>query len=231
MGKIIGDDNPHKGHRERLKNRYMANGLDSFEPHEVLELLLFYSVRYSDTNVLSHRIIKEFGSFSALLEAPPREIAKRCKISEHTAILISLCLPMYRKYLNGKWHGRIVLDSSRKVGEYAQSLFIGEVYECLYVICVDNNRRLISPELISRGTVDSTSWNEREILETVLTRRASGVILAHNHPSGIPAVSPEDIETTAAVRNLLKPLDVEVIDHIIAAGDTYISFTEKRLLN
>ena len=92
--------NVHEGHRGRIKERYMDEGLDNFADHVVIELLLFYSVPQRDTNALAHRMIKEFGTLHDLLEAHPRDIARRCKVSINSAILISLVAPYPGDILN-----------------------------------------------------------------------------------------------------------------------------------
>ena len=130
--------NLHKGHRSRVKKRYMDEGLDNFSDHEVVELLLFYSIPRQDTNALAHRMIKEFGTLHDLFEAHPRDIERRCKVSMSTAILISMVAPLSRLYLKQKWGNRPVVNSSAIAGNYALSLFAGRVYECFYIICLNS---------------------------------------------------------------------------------------------
>ena len=115
----------HEGHRQRVKARYLIEGLDAFEDNQVLKMLLFYCIRMKDTNELAHKMIREFGTLVGLLEADPKDICKRCRDSENTAILVSLIPSLARRYFKAKWGDKPVLDSSTKAGEYALSLFTG----------------------------------------------------------------------------------------------------------
>jgi DNA repair protein RadC len=92
----------HEGHRKRVKDRFLSEGLDAFEDHQVLELLLFYCIPRRDTNELAHRMIKEFGSLAGLFEAEPKDISKRCGVSENTAILVSLVPSLARRYFKAR---------------------------------------------------------------------------------------------------------------------------------
>ena len=175
-------ENIHKGHRERVRDRFMEEGLDSFKDHEVLELLLFYCVRQKDTNELAHRMLKEYGTLHDLLEAHPRDIARRCGVSINTATLISLCVPLARRYMKRKWGNRPVLNSSSRAGEYALSLFAGRVYEAFFAICLDSQNRVNHAALVHEGTINEAPVYPRIIVETALRHKANSVILAHNHP-------------------------------------------------
>lgn len=224
-------ENPHSGHRQRIRQKFITNSFEGFADHEILELLLFYSNPRRDTNELAHKMIKEFGTFHTLLEANPKEIMNRCGVSETTAVLVSMIIPMYRRYASGKWEKRIQLDTSSKAGNFAISLFAGEPMECFYLICLDNQRRLIYPELISRGTINEAQIYPRTIVKTALKHNSASVILCHNHPAGLLAASQSDIAATKSIISALEPIHIDVIDHIIVAGEAYLSFSEKRLLS
>lgn len=122
------DKSLHEGHRKRVKERFANEGLDSFNDHQVLELLLFYAIPMKDTNELAHKMIKEYGSLSGLFEADSKDICKRCQVSENTAILVSLIPSLSRRYFKGKWGQKPILNSVTKAGEYAVSLFIGRQF-------------------------------------------------------------------------------------------------------
>ncbi len=220
----------HAGHRSRVRNRFILEGLDAFEEHEVLELLLFYCIPRRDTNELAHRMIKEFGSLAGLFEAEPEEIKKRCKVSANTAILIALIPSLARKYFTIKWGDRPQLNSSTKAGEYATSLFAGRTYEAFYIICLDSQNRVNYAALVQEGTLTEAPVYPRLVVEAVLRHRASSAILAHNHPGGSLQPSKADIEVTSRVEKALETISVKVVDHIIVAGDRYFSFKENGLL-
>jgi len=220
----------HKGHRQRVKERYISEGLDGFQDHEVLEFLLFYCIPMKDTNELAHKMILEFGTLAGLLEADPMQISKRCGVSENTAILVSSVTSLARRYDKDKRGSKPVLDSSSKAGEYAVSLFIGRAYEVLYVICLDSQSRLNHAKLVHEGTINEVTVYPRLVVETALQHKANSVILAHNHPGGTLHPSKADIEMTKRVMVALEAISISVMDHIIVAGNKYVSFAEKGLM-
>lgn len=224
-------ENIHAGHRERVRERFMEEGLDAFEDHEVLELLLYYCVRQRDTNALAHRMLKEYGTLNDLLEAHPRDIARRCKVSLNTATLISLCVPLARRYMKRKWGDRPVLNSSFKAGEYAMSLFAGRIYEAFFAICLDSQNKVNHAALVHEGTINEAPVYPRLIVETALRHKANSVILAHNHPGGSLKPSAADIEVTRKIFAALKAISIHVVDHIIVAGERYMSFAEQGLMD
>ncbi len=224
-------ENIHTGHRERVRERFMEEGLDAFKDHEALELLLYYCVKQKDTNELAHRMLKEYGTLHDLLEAHPRDIARRCRVSINTATLISLCVPLARRYMNRKWGERPVINSSTKAGEYALSLFAGRVYEAFFAICLDSQNKVNHAALVHEGTINEAPVYPRIIVETALRHKASSVILAHNHPGGSLKPSAADIEVTRKIYAALLPISIRVVDHIITAGERYISFAEQGIMD
>ena len=224
------DKKLHAGHRQRVKNRYLYEGLDSFTDHQVLELLLFYCIPMKDTNELAHKMINEFGTLAGLFEADPKDISRRCGLSENAAILVSMVPSLARRYFIGKWGDKPVLNSSSKAGEYAVSLFAGRTYEAFFVICVDSQNRVNNAALVHEGTINEAPVYPRIIVETALHHQANSVILAHNHPGGSTKPSKADIEVTKKINAALGAISIGVMDHIIVAGDKYISFAEQGLI-
>jgi len=223
-------DNPHAGRRERVRKRYLNYGLESFEDHEVLELLLFYTQPRGDTNVLAHKILNEFGSLANLMTASPHTISRACKIDIKTAILISLVVPTYQKFTVSLFSNKVEINDSRQAGKLALELLRGRPLECFFVICLDAHRRLIHCEKISEGSANETSISIPKLLETVIKHRADSVVLAHNHPSGMLTASRNDLFATDATVKALKAIFVDVLDHVIIAGNDYLSFSEKRIM-
>ena len=221
----------HEGHRQRVKTRYLSEGLDAFADHQILEMLLFYSIPMKDTNELAHKMISEFGSLAILFEADPQDIKKRCGVSESTAILISLIPSLTRRYLKSKWGEKPVLSSSAKAGEYVISLFAGRIYEAFYLICLDSQHRVNSAALVHEGTINEAPVYPRLIVETALRHQANSVVLAHNHPGGTFQASEADIEVTKRIVTALASISIHVNDHIIVCGDRYFSFAENSMLN
>jgi len=229
-GKSKKRDNIHEGHRERVREKYINNGdLDGFKEHEALEFLLYYCYPQKDTNKIAHKMIREFGGLSKLLEAAPREIAKRCNVTERVAILISLIPHLAKLYLLGKYDEKFVMSNSKLVGEYCVALFTNVHYERFYMVCLDTQRRLIRAESLQEGGLDAAAIYPRVVIEAALKNRAACVILAHNHPGGRLLPSRSDMEVTKKLKEALKTIDVELVDHIIVADGDYYSFIEKKV--
>lgn len=220
----------HEGHRQRVKTRYLSEGLDAFEDHQVLEMLLFFCIPMKDTNELAHKMIREFGTLAGLFESDPRDIGKRCGVSENTSILVSLIPSLARRYFKGKWGDKPVMSSSSKAGEYATSLFAGRTYEAFFVICLDSQNRVNYAALVHEGTINEAPVYPRLIVEAALRHQANSIILAHNHPGGSLQPSNADIEVTKKIAAAVEAISIKVVDHIIVAGDKYYSFAEKGLM-
>ncbi len=224
------DKNPHKGHRQRVKARAIKEGIDSFEDHQVLELLLFYCIPMKDTNELAHALIGHYGSLSGVFDADPRDLCAQAGVSENTAVLLSLMPALARRYQQGKFKQKTVLASTSTAGEYALALFTGRLNEAFYVICLDSQNQVNQATLLHEGTINEAPVYPRLIVETALRHQAASIILAHNHPGGSRQPSPADVEVTQKIKAATEAIAIAVVDHIIVAGDGYFSFAENRLL-
>ena len=220
----------HQGHRERLKQRCLEEGLDGFSDHQVLELLLFYALPYQDTNELAHRLLDAFGSLSAVLNADHSELMRVDGVGRHTAFLLSFMPDLLRRYQTDQFGARPNLSSLAKAGDYCCSLFLGKCYECFYMVCLDVQGNLNQAALISEGSISNVPVYPRIAVETALRHRAAAVILTHNHPGGSLQASRNDIELTDAVTRALATIGVDVLDHIIVAGSRYSSMAAKGLI-
>lgn len=217
----------HEGHRKRLKQRFVQEGLSSFEQHQVLELLLFYSIPRKDTNEIAHKLIDEFGSISNVFDAPTSDLATIEGISENSATLLSLISQLSQYYLNKKHGDKVVLDSSIKACDYAKNLFLTKKYEVFFIICLDNQNRVNIAKPLFEGTTNETAVYPRIVIENALRYTASNVIIAHNHPGGSLNPSTADMQTTQTIQNALNCIQVKLVDHIIVADEKTVSFAEK----
>lgn len=218
--------NAHEGHRTRMKQRYINDGLDSFEPHQILEMLLFFTIPLKDTNEIAHELIKTFGSLSHVFDADIKDLQKVSGIGEHSSLLLSMIPQLSRAYLKDISGERPILDSSEAAGKYISSFFMGRIYEAFYLFCLDNSCKVIHEEKIVEGTLDETPCYPRLVLETAFRHNAQKVIFAHNHPSDILKPSLNDIESTRKLVNIFESVDIEVSDHIIVGRSDYISMAE-----
>ncbi|TYC88524.1 DNA repair protein RadC [Acetobacterium wieringae] len=222
--------NPHQGHRQRLKARVLSEGIDNFEDHQILELLLFYAIPMKDTNALAHRLISHYGSLAGVFDADPRDLSALVGVTENTALLLSLIPALARRYQQGKLAPKAVLGSTTAAGEYAQTLFTGRLNEVFYVICLDSQNKVNQATLLHEGTINEAPVYPRLIVETALRHQAASIILAHNHPGGSQRPSQADLDVTRRIRQATEAIAIPVVDHIIVAGDGYYSFAENRVL-
>lgn len=221
----------HDGHRERLKNRYLEQGLDGFNAVNTLELLLFYAIPRQDTNILAHRLLEHFGSLEAVFDATVQQLTEVEGIGRNTALLISL-VPQIQKRRgvigveDQKW-----IKSTADAGKYLVPRFLYEKDEKALLVCLDSYGRILSTVELNRGVVNEVELNVRKIVEAALKARASSVILAHNHPDGIALPSYEDELATRKIMAALELVGIRLKDHLVIAGDDYISFADSDYLS
>ncbi len=219
--------NSHAEHRKRMKARYLKSGIDDFDIHQVLELLLFYGVPMKDTNGIAHELLFRFGSISNVFDAPVSELCKIKGISTHTALLLKLIPDMTRIYLDDKTDLKETFQEMDKVTAFFRPKFVGKTEEILYAMFVDNRYKLIEFTEISHGSINATHVNMRKIMERCMINQASGVYLAHNHPMGIALPSSEDIYSTQSVHSILADVGVKLLDHYVFGEDgTCISISQ-----
>lgn len=217
-------NNPHIGHRARVRKRFQNEGLTVFEDHNILELLLFYSIPQADTNDIAHSLINEFGSLSAVFDAPLESLTNVKGIGENSAVLIKLMSELFARYEQDKLKIKsVIINSSEKAGEYFVSKFIGETVEKLYALFLDNKCKILKVLEVSEGSINFTDLNIRKIVGGAINSNSASIIIAHNHPLGVAAPSASDIDATRNLILTLKKLDIKVNDHIIVAGKDYFS--------
>jgi len=219
-------DSVHSGHRDRLKKRFLQQGLDGFTDIQALELLLFYSIPRQDTNPIAHRLLDHFGSLSQVLEAPTEELMQVGGIKEHSAVLLNLINEMGRFYLVDKAKRERVLPTIEDCARYLQPYFYGRMTETVFLLCMDAKCKALCCKEVGEGSVNSAGISVRKIVETALREGATTVVLAHNHPSGIAIPSPEDIQTTRRISAALHSVEIHLADHIVVADDDYVSMVQ-----
>ena len=217
----------HKGHRARVRERFLREGLDGFEEHEVLEMLLFYCVARKDTNEMAHLLLKEFGSLPMVLSATPTELQRVPGVNQGVCTFFSFIneLERYRNIKTTQDEGN-VLRSVEACGKYLSPFFRSRRNEEVYLLCLDAKCKVIGCKRIGEGSVNSAGVPIRRIVEVALNLNATAVVLAHNHPSGLALPSGEDIHTTRLVAQALQAVDVVLADHIIVADDEFVSLKQ-----
>ena len=220
----------HEGHRERMRDRFLQGGADGLATHELLEMLLYGTIPRGDTNEIAHHLLDEFGSISNLIEADPYEISKTAGVGMKSAVFLSLLNELVRRYEREKTKQKPALISISRSVEYCRMLLAFRPVERFYVVCLDSRRKILHTAKIAEGTINDTHISPRLIAEKALRYKATGVLLCHNHPNGSVKPSSADIFLTGRLIGMLKPLGVEVADHIIIGENQYFSFFENDLL-
>ena len=208
-------DGLHKGHRERLKKRFLeANSFDGFEEHQILELLLFYSIPRIDTNEIAHVLLKEFGSIAGVFDADYNDLIKIKNISQNSATLLKMIPRLMSVYYSSKNKDTVYSDS-KLIKELFRSRLSGLDHEEFWVACFNGKLELISCELVSSGVVNGATIHMRKIMEIVIKTNAVSIAVAHNHPKGDAKPSNEDIAITREIKSNMESIGVSLLDHII----------------
>lgn len=215
----------HKDHRKRVREEFLANGFsEATPPHKILEMLLFYSIPRADTNETAHLLLKQFGSFDKVIDAPVEELKKVNGVGENTAVLLKLIADVTRLYMKEKTDlGRKKFYSLDEVGDFLTTRYIGRTKETFAVTSFDNQGSMLGFDIIAEGEVGEVSISLRNLVETAIKRNAAYVILSHNHPGGQAVPSNRDIETTTKICEVLRNINIAVLDHIILCDNDYVS--------
>lgn len=224
------DDNIHRGHREKMRQRFLKSGLEGFADHEALELLLFYAIPRQDTNPIAHRLMERYGSLSAVLSAPAEDLKKVKGIGESAAVLLKAAGQIAQKARLSDATAQRPLTDVEAVGAYLLERYAGETHEMLYELCLDQKGKLLACKRLSEGSASSAALDIRKVVENAILTSASAVILAHNHPSGIALPSDDDCAATTRAARALQTIGVTLADHIVVADDDFVSMAQSGYL-
>ena len=216
----------HDGHRNRLKERFLKEGLDGFSEIQVLELVLFYCIPRKDTNPIAHALLEHFGGFSQVLEAPVEELKRIPGMGESSAAFLRLITETGRYYMVHRSTQASVLPTLEQCAEYMVPFFFGRRLETVFLLCLDAKCKVLCCKEVGEGSVNSAGISVRRIVETALGANASSVVLAHNHPSGVALPSGEDIQTTRRIAMALSAVEITLVDHIVVADEDYVSMAQ-----
>lgn len=217
----------HEGHRQRLKDRFLEQGLDSFTAVQAIEMMLFYCIPRQDTNEIAHRLLERFGSFAQVLDASVEELCSVKGIGVNAATFLRMFPAVARYYeVDRAKLSEEPLLTTEACGAKLRPHFLGRCNEMVYLLCIDAKGKELCCRLVGEGGINSAGVPIRRIVEIALAAKATVVVLAHNHPSGIALPSPEDVSTTQRVATALDAVDVVLADHLVFADDDYISMAQ-----
>lgn len=218
----------HDNHRARMRERYLQSGFDGFATHELLEMLLYYSIPRGDTNETAHLLMEHFGSLDRLFEASVDELSQISGIGTNSAILLKLITELSGRYVMEETVTRDSFDSVSKVAQFFNGKFFGTDHEILYMMLLDNGMKMIDCRVISSGTVNSSAAPIRKMAETAMWKKAPAVVLAHNHPHGLATPSTNDVNFTDEVYQALDLLGITLVEHVIIAEDRFCPVLKQR---
>lgn len=225
MMKNTPTENLHKNHRKRIKTKFLQSGLDGFTEHEILELLLYFSIPQADTNPTAHRLINTFGSLSGVLEASYDNLTSVVGVGEQSATLIKL-IPAIMSEFNKNELKRAVINNQKDAIKYLFNIFKGVTVEQFYVICINGKNEVISVKQMNTGSTNKVDVRIRSVTELCLKHNCNRIIIAHNHPESDAMPSVEDITMTERIFNSSVLNEIDIIDHIIISPHDSYSFAE-----
>lgn len=219
------------GHRARMRDKVRDRGTDALADYELLEMLLFLAFKAGDTKPLAKALINRFGSFAAVLAAPYEQLIEVRGLGPHSVTALQIVRAAAVRMTLAEVREQPILNSPEKLVGYLTMVLAREKVEQFRVLFLNPRNRLIADEAQGRGTVDHTPVCPREIVKRALELHATAIILVHNHPSGDPSPSVEDVAMTREIREAGRLLSVRVHDHIIVGNGASFSFRELGLLN
>jgi DNA repair protein RadC len=223
-------DDKNRGHRERLRKRFIKSGLAGFHDYEIVELLLVLATPQKDMKDQAKEAIKRFGSLRGVLEAPVEELRKIKGIGPVNSLGIKIIQEVAREFLKEKMLEKPAFGSAQAIFDYLYHSMRDLKKEVFKVLYLNSQNQILASEDLSEGTVDSSVVWPREVAAGALRNNATGLIFAHNHPSGNPEPSDNDKEVTHDLVYAAKIMQIKVLDHIIIGDNRYFSFAAEGLI-
>jgi DNA repair protein RadC len=218
------------GHRQRVKDKIKKSGLIGMAEYEILEYMLFSLFPVKDTKNIAKKLLKEFKTLENLLQAPKNKVLKVDGVGEAVYIHLKFTKELTEYLYTREVKDRDILNSVEKVYKYLQSEIGFLEKEVFKIIFLNSKNEFLGEEILFLGTIDKSQIYAREIIKETIKYNAKSVIFAHNHPSGSFDPSRADIEMTKKLKNILEPLEVRVLDHIIITSKGYYSFLEEGII-
>jgi DNA repair protein RadC len=219
------------GHRERLRERFEKGGFKGFHDYEILEFLLTFIFRQGDVKPLAKELIKTFGSFAKVLDAPIEQLEKIKGLGKVSAISLHAFREIMAFYFqDNAFINKEQITRMSGLIEMLRANIGHKANEVLFAIFLNAKNEVLETKELGEGTVSQAAAFPRKIVEEAIRLKATSLILAHNHPDGIAAPSDDDLNITNEIKNALSLIDVTLQDHIILANNEYYSFNRNEML-
>ncbi|MEM9393954.1 MAG: DNA repair protein RadC [Pseudomonadota bacterium] len=219
-----------RDHRERLRARFREGGAGPLPDYELLELVLFRALPRKDVKPLARRLIEQFGDFSHVLAASPARLCDIDGVGEAVVTELKIVEAAAHRMAQGRVLNRPIVSSWEALITYCQTALAHQSTEHFRVLYLDTKNVLIADEAQAKGTVDHVPVYPREVAKRALELDASALILVHNHPSGDPTPSKQDITMTYAIRDAVEVLGLRLHDHLVVGKSREISFRAEGFL-
>jgi DNA repair protein RadC len=215
------------GHRRRLRQRFLTAGLDGFLDYEVIELLLTLATPRKDCKEAAKLALKKFKTLQGVLEADPRELQEVPGIGPTNMLGIRLIKSVSERFLAKKVIGKNAIANSRDLYTYLAGVIRDKARECFLAVFLDSKNRVIAMDTLFEGTLTASGVYPREVIRAALQQHAAALIFAHNHPSGEPGPSSEDMAVTRQLVFAARLMGITVHEHLIIGESGYYSFADQ----
>lgn len=212
------------GHRQRMRNLYLAGGMENAPDHNLLELFLSLVIPQKDVKPLAYELINTFGSLENVINADPQDLMAVNGIGESTAVAISLIRDINKRVAQNRNGKFTKLNSTESAIEYCRNILSQEKKEKFLLITLNNEGYVIRYHIFDSGNVNTVSVDVRSTVKYIINDNAAGVIISHNHPGGKSQPSAADINFTIQFRSLVRKINVNFIDHIVVGSGDCTSF-------
>lgn len=223
---VTNDEPDYLGHRERLRRRFLLGGGRDMPDYELLELLLTIAIPRRDVKPLAKELIRKFGSFAEVVNAPLEELMLVKGVKENTAAVLRIVreCSVRSSWQSLKGMDAPVISDFDAMVDYCRSAMAYQTVEEFRIIFLNSKLYVIGEEIQQRGTVDQVAIHPREVIKSAMMHGASAMILVHNHPSGIVTPSKADIEITKRIKGAAEAVSIRLFDHLIISKSSVYSF-------
>ena len=222
--------NQNEGHRQRLRHKFLKSGLDGFHDYEIIELLLTLGTPRKDCKSVAREALKKFGTLKSVLEADPSKLKEIKGIGDNNVFGLKITQAVSRRFLADRIMDQDFMRSSEEVIEYLKHNLRDKTREIFMVIYLNGRNQILQMEELFEGTLTTSAVYPREVVKRALDHAAAALVFVHNHPSGNPKPSQDDITITKKLKEATEAIDVSVHDHLIIAGNEVYSFADNGLI-